>query len=304
MRSRAGFFQSLYGVALSSILIGCGSETEGEKNKTKKVEVVPSDWPQFGGNPFAQSYYDGELALPRTLLWKQKVGTSVSAGASVMGDKVFLGSGDHKLYAMDRKTGNIIWSFEAEDVFEATPLVLNNRVYIGNADYRFYCFDAETGKKIWHFESEGKMLGSANYTEMAGETVIITGSYDGILYALKSQTGEKIWEYDTENYVNGAALIDGKRAYFGGCDEQLHGVNVETGKGEMTYALDAPVPGSANKRGDLIYVGTHGGRFIAYNIKTEKIQWEITDADDGFYATAALGEKSMILVGRDKNFDI
>jgi outer membrane protein assembly factor BamB len=95
-------------------------------------------------------------------------------------------------------------------------------------------------------------------------------------------------------------LVDEKVVYFGGCDEQLHGVEVANGKGLFTHALDAPVPGTASKWKDTLYVGTHGGRFLAFDLKEKKVSWEITEAEDGFYATAAVNEEYLVLAGRDK----
>ena len=126
------------------------------------------------------------------------------------------------------------------------------------------------------------------------------GSYDGFLYSLDAKTGTVNWRYDSENYVNGTPLVDGEQVYFGGCDEQLHGVDIKTGEGIFTYALDAPVPGTACKMKEYLYVGTHGGRFLAYDLKAQKSIWQIEEAEDSFYATAAVSDKNLILAGRDK----
>lgn len=275
-------------------------EKESVPVYTAKKEVVRSDWLQFGGGPSAQSSVKGDLELPLKLNWKVKVGTNLLAGVSVKGDTLIVGSGDNKIYALNTLDGSQRWSFEALDTFEATPLILDGKVYIGSADYFFYCLDYLTGKKIWSFESDGKILGSANWSEVDGKKVIIAGSYDGYLYAFDAETGTVNWKYDSENYVNGTPLVDHEKVFFGGCDEQLHGVKIKDGSGEFTYSLDAPVPGSGSKMGDNVYIGTHGGRFLCYDLLNKKIRWEITDADEGFYATGALNQEGLILAGRDK----
>jgi len=268
--------------------------------KNLSAAMTFSDWPQYRGEPMARGVAAGQLVSKPKLLWKQKVGDNLVSSPSIVGDSVYLGSGDNKVYALDRNTGERRWSFEAQDVVEATPLVLKDRLYVGSADYFFYCLDAKTGALLWKLESDGKILGSATWALNKGKVVILMGSYDGFLYAIDADAGTVIWKFDSQDYVNGTPLVDDGFAYFGGCDEQLHGVEVSSGNGMLEYALNAPIPGTASKNGEILYVGTHGGRFIAYDLEVKKILWEITDAEDGFYATAAVSEKNLILAGRDK----
>lgn len=284
----------------AAVWFSVGSGKMPQEKSQEQHKITPSDWPQYRGHAQAHGVAPGHFPAQPKLVWKSKVGANMVSSPSIYGDQIFIGSGDDKVYSLDRKTGAVIWSFQAEDVIEATPLVLNGRVYIGSADYFFYCLDQKTGKMIWKLETDGKVLGSANWTEIDGKPVIIMGSYDGFLYALETESGKVLWKYDSENYVNGTPLVDGQQVYFGGCDEQLHGVDISTGKGMFTHALDAPVPGTASQWKDMLYVGTHGGRFLAFDLKEKKVAWEITEAEDGFYATAAVSDDHLILAGRDK----
>lgn len=270
------------------------------ESKSLEIKTTPSNWPQYRGHPQAYGVAPGDFPDHPSLIWKSKVGANMVSSPSIYEDQIFIGSGDDKVYSLDRKTGKVIWSFQTEDVIEATPLILQGKVYIGSADYFFYCLDQKTGKMLWKLETDGKVLGSANWAKINDKPVIIMGSYDGFLYALEAESGKVLWKYDSENYVNGTPLVDGEYVYFGGCDEQLHGVEIASGKGVFTHALDAPVPGTASKWQDTLYVGTHGGRFLAFDIKEKKIAWEITDAEDGFYATAAVNDEYLVLAGRDK----
>jgi outer membrane protein assembly factor BamB len=58
----------------------------------------------------------------------------------VVGERVFFGSGDGRLYALDRKTGEKSWYYEAGGQFTASPAVAAGRMVIGNQDGTLYCF--------------------------------------------------------------------------------------------------------------------------------------------------------------------
>ena len=86
----------------------------------------------------------------------------VNRGVAVWEGKVYVGTLDGRLIAIDAKTGKQIWStqtFEKSRGYAITgaPIVVKGKVIIGNAgaetNARGYvtAYDAETGKQIWRF---------------------------------------------------------------------------------------------------------------------------------------------------------
>ena len=61
----------------------------------------------------------------------------------VVGERVFVAAYDGRLYALDRKTGEKMWSYEAGGRFDASPAVAAGRLVIGNKDGTLYCFGEE-----------------------------------------------------------------------------------------------------------------------------------------------------------------
>ena len=61
----------------------------------------------------------------------------------VVGDRVFVGSGDGRVYAIDVKTGTKRWHFEAGGAVVASPAVADGRLVIGNDSGQLYCFGAK-----------------------------------------------------------------------------------------------------------------------------------------------------------------
>ena len=89
-------------------------------------------------------------------------GGTQNRGFAAHGDKLFLGTGDAHLLALDMKTGDVIWDVELADYkkrYSATvaPLVVKDKVIIGPAGAEYGirgfidAFDVNTGKKAWRF---------------------------------------------------------------------------------------------------------------------------------------------------------
>src|SRR6185436_2679021 len=72
---------------------------------------------------------------------------------AVANGKVYFGSGDGNVYAVDAKSGLLQWKFATKDVVHASPAVVAGTVYIGSWDSNLYALDAETGALKWTFEA-------------------------------------------------------------------------------------------------------------------------------------------------------
>ena len=61
----------------------------------------------------------------------------------VVGGRVFVGSADGRLYALDLSSGQQVWSYEAGGSILASPAVAAGRLVIGTDDGDLYCFGAK-----------------------------------------------------------------------------------------------------------------------------------------------------------------
>lgn len=98
------------------------------------------------------------------------------------------------LYALDRKTGVIIWyndryPQEEQNVdFEpAAPICIGSTLYIcGGLDHSISAFDATTGEIIWQYPIENNRL----YTPAYANGHLLIGSHDGYLYCFRQAQAE------------------------------------------------------------------------------------------------------------------
>lgn len=88
---------------------------------------------------------------------------AVNRGAALYAGRLFRGTTDGHLLALDAANGKLLWDAHVADssagnFLSAAPIVVDGRVIIGlagadwGADGRLYAFDARTGAQLWAFD--------------------------------------------------------------------------------------------------------------------------------------------------------
>jgi len=98
----------------------------------------------------------------------------------VTDDLVIIGSRDKHLHCVDRKTGELKWSFQTRGRVDSSPVLVGNRVYFGSADKNVYAVDINTGKEVWKYYAKQSFTGSPAVG--GGYLVIGADSTDGKIY--------------------------------------------------------------------------------------------------------------------------
>ncbi|MCD6405339.1 MAG: PQQ-like beta-propeller repeat protein, partial [Planctomycetes bacterium] len=181
-------------------------EVQGLRSDAAEVEPLRNDtgWEIFRGDRGLSGVAEGHLPDTLTLRWSFETGDAIKSSPVLGGGRVFIGSNDAKIYALDAATGRKAWEFDTGAAVEAPPLVLENTVYVGNLNGVFYAIDAATGRKRWQFETEGAITGSANRVTAPGDSAkrVVVGSHDNTMYCLNAASGTLVWKYETDNFIN------------------------------------------------------------------------------------------------------
>jgi alcohol dehydrogenase (cytochrome c) len=133
----------------------------------------------------------------------------VTRGLSMLGDRLFLGTLDAHMVALDIKTGKVVWDTVIEDYHKfysvtSAPLVIgDNKVVIGigggdRGPQRFFldAYDTQTGKRLWRFFTTPDPGAPGSETWPSGQSVAggggatwTIGSYDPELNLVYWGTG-------------------------------------------------------------------------------------------------------------------
>ena len=140
-------------------------------------------------------------------LWQYKfaaVGSSFDnvgghVTSPVVVDGLVLVGASRSFHALDAKTGEEKWRFDAQDPLASSAAVAGDTVYI--TDFKqLFALDLHTGQERWHFAHETVTLLFAPI--VAGERVVITSA--DMIYALDRNSGNLLWQRQS---VKGVALV-------------------------------------------------------------------------------------------------
>ena len=258
------------------------------------------DWPMSRGGPALTGYSPAPLPGSLSLFWTYKTGGEIKSSAAIANGRVFIGSNDKSLHAIDLKTGKKLWAFATEGEIESSPLVLNGMVYFGSNDDFLYAVDAATGVLKWKYKTEGKVAGGPNWFVLKGRTNILIGSWDNRLHCVDAATGQSNWVYETGNYINGTPTVDNGRALFGGCDAILHVVSLANGQAIKTIDAGAYVPGSAPISGSRIFLALAENKVVCIDVEKGTNLWTFKERAFGYFSSPAIAQNRLLVGGRDK----
>ena len=208
------------------------------------------------------------------------------SSAAVVAGTVYFGSGDGNIYALDAQSGKVKWKFATGNVVHASPAVADGMVFIGSWDSYFYALDADTGAQKWRFKTgvdpdihnqEGIQSSAA-----VADGIVYFGCRDSNLYALDERTGEKKWVFNNDgSWVIGSPAVQAGKLYFATSDSgMLYAADAKTGT--ILFSLSSkkwPMFSSPAIAGNTLYIGSHAGKLMAVDLKTQKFAGEFETED-------------------------
>ena len=239
--------------------------------------------------------------------------------------KVYFGSGDGNIYALDASSGKLAWKFATGDVVHASPAIAGGMLFVGSWDSYFYALDAATGNPKWRFKTGEdpdihNQVGIQS-SAVAADGVVYFGCRDSNLYALDARTGEKKWVFNNKgSWVIGSPVVRDGRIYFATSDSALfYALDAKTGTQVFSLKFHWPMFSSPSIAGNLLYLGSNEGKLTAIDLTAQKIAWifqtegsvkngaTYTKADgspnyeaafdDEFYDDMVVGVRRMLSVG-------
>jgi len=202
-------------------------------------------------------------------------------GAAVYGNKVYIGTPDAHLVALDARNGSMLWETKIAEASEgywspAAPMVIKDKVIMGIApsDHGLNGFldayDANTGERIWRWHAiprpgePGNDTWAGDSWKTGGGGTWLTGSYDPELNLLFWGTGNPAPDFDgdvrkgdnlyTESIVALDADTGKMKWYFQTTPWDVHDWDAV----EIPILVDAPYKGRTRK---LLVQGNRNGYY-------------------------------------------
>jgi outer membrane protein assembly factor BamB len=235
------------------------------------------------------------------------------SAVTVAEGRLYLGTHDGRLVAVDPADGKVLWAFASGDSVLAAPWVEKGRVYFGSFDGFIYALDAAQGSLVWKRDTRGAVVSTPAVDLARGRVVVGNRSYD--LLGLDVATGEPAWKkYIWSSWVESSASLRDGVAYVGSSDAAaLFAFDVKTGQRLWATDVHGWAWGQPAVTDTRVYTGTsatkdylvgHRGGVFAVDRATGKPVWQYAarpaeSGSYGFPGTAALGGGLVFLTGLD-----
>jgi outer membrane protein assembly factor BamB len=120
------------------------------------------------------------------------------AAPVVVADKILAANADHYLYALDLD-GNLLWKFATQGALWASPATDGQRAYLPSMDHNLYAIDLVSGKPVWTYDLGAAALfqptlaedGTLYITSLSNEVVALN-SLNGTL-KWKKMIDARLW---------------------------------------------------------------------------------------------------------------
>jgi outer membrane protein assembly factor BamB len=271
----------------------------------------------FRGNAAHTGVYPAPEVPPAgKLKWRFHTEGAIVSSPAVSGDTVYVGSADHAVYALDRRTGAQRWKFATKGRVSSSPAVVDGVVYVGSYDGRLYALDAATGQPKWTFASEGERRFAATHlhgSEPRAETmpdvfdfflssptvadgVVYVGSGDRHVYALDAADGRLRWKVATAEVVHASPAVADGLVVVGDWDSTLLALDARTGAERWRFQGGRD-PDIHNQQGfqsspaiaeGLVVVGCRDAHLYALDARTGAPRWSVATKGSWVIASPAI----------------
>jgi len=153
-------------------------------------------------------------------------------------DTLWVGSNDGVVYALDKRSGSVVWSFAMGGwVWGAPTLSMSGgTVYVASTDWTVVALEYQTGAVQWRSAPlGGELWGTPAVTHwgILRTNIVVVGSLDGGVYGLDAADGKLLWR---EPYFTGGPITatpalsgDGTVVYVASSDTRLYSIETTTG---------------------------------------------------------------------------
>lgn len=114
--------------------------------------------------------------------WKSDVGDPITTAPFIGGGKVFVGTANGKVAALDSRSGSVLWTFDTQGGnMAAQPVFAEGLVFAGGGQGTLFVLDAASGTERFTFSAGAGINSSPAFSG----GVLYLASADGNLYAIR-----------------------------------------------------------------------------------------------------------------------
>ncbi len=169
-------------------------------------------------------------------LWRFHTEQGIWATPLLAADMIIVASIDHRVYALDRSTGQELWSVDLGGSVASTPLLANDRLYVGSFNKSFFEISLD-GAILSSYETENWVWGTPAIDEYG---IIYLADLSGYVHALDSRNHlQALWSNSiAERGIRSGPLVYGDRVITASRDGRVYWLDRRDGALINTREID------------------------------------------------------------------
>ena len=219
------------------------------------------------------------------LVWEKNHYTKIEKKSKPMlylainDEKLIVADNLAKYYALDIKTGNLLWSKSNSAPFNSQIKIHKDKILVIDFNDVLRCYSANDGSEIWSLVTQKTFIKSSKKLSIAikGEKVIFNNSI-GDITAVNLETGELLWQVPTQSnllYENSFSfrtselVIEENSIFFSNNRNRFFSIDLGTGITNWVAKVNSNIKPVIV--GDLIFTITNEGLLVVLNKKNGSI---------------------------------
>jgi outer membrane protein assembly factor BamB len=188
--------------------------------------------------------------------WTQSadINDKIVAPPLQVGDRVFVGTADNVVLALDADNGQPLWNFETGHSIWGQPAFRDGVLFVTSMDRNIYALEAETGEVLWQTPFAGAIAAGP----VLNDDLVYVSDFDSQVHALDIRTGEDQWTAAANNWIWGAPAYADDVLYYADIEGNVFAVDAMSG----TEIWQARTPGAVQTSPvvaeDIVYVASEG----------------------------------------------
>lgn len=194
-------------------------------------------------------------------IWSRKLPSRSESSPVLFQDRIYFGSEDGTVYALDTAHGDIVWTYKSGGAVKAAiAMDGEGRLIFGDYAGSVTALRRADGSRIWKTGTSGGAFGlkSGNFYATAAVAYgrVYIGNTDGFVYSFGAKDGKLAWRHKTGGFVYSSPAVSpvrGGTIYAGSYDGKLYAFDARTGNVKWTRNSGGKISGGPVVIGDLVF---------------------------------------------------
>jgi eukaryotic-like serine/threonine-protein kinase len=183
------------------------------------------DWVCFRGNPQRTGYSAERTGNPSAKpLWRFGPAGAFISSPSVVNGVLYIGSRDSTIYAIDAKTGILIWKKKVFGWVDSSPLLFGDSLVVGCRDEEIYVLDKNNGETIGEIPAGLQLSSPVELDD--GSILSLIGHPLNSFSKINLRGIGNSWSLVFTQPMFSSPAVMGAMTAFGGNDGMLYGVDL------------------------------------------------------------------------------